>query len=513
MNERNGTLEWLAENCGNRIGVVENDRQLTWKQLNEQANSLAEGLHEAGLGAGDVVCVRLQVRIEWVILNAALGKLGCSLLGINWRLTPEETRFVIEDSGAVGLVLDDEDPMPVLTALEGHPMHACVAIGDRVDGCLAFSDLVNDRSVRTRYMDSEAPLIIYTSGTTGKPKGVVVQPLTADPDELLDYVSDIGSRIPLTDKSVVLVSMPFSHGSGPVQVRSAIAAGAQIVLQRRFDAEGTLALIQRHRVTNWVCVPTMLKRMASLPASILSKYDMSSLEALQVGAAPVTPALKDWANKFFGRVLHEGYGSTETGMITHILPEEESLKPGSSGRPYRQVSISIRDESGLPVPTGMRGEIWAKTPFVIRNYLGGPPLGPDVLDEDGYFRTGDIGLIDTDGYLFLTDRAKDMIVSGGVNIYPAEIEAVLLGHADVQDAAVFGIPDEEFGEQVRAVIELKPGHTATVDDLAKHAARGLASYKCPRSFEIIEQLPRNAMGKILKRVLREPYWANKERAI
>ena len=200
-------------------------------------------------------------------------------------------------------------------------------------------------------------------------------------------------------------------------------------------------------------------------------------------------------------------------MLTTLSPEMQRLKPGSSGQPYRHVAIAIRNGDGEALPAGAEGEIWVRTPVVIGQYLNGAPLGPDTLDADGFFRTGDVGRLDEDGYLFITDRAKDMIVSGGVNIYPAEIEAALLTHPAVQDAAVIGVPNEEFGEEVKAFLELKSGRAASEAEILAHCAEQLASYKRPRTLEIVAELPRNTMGKLLKRELRDPYWKGRERNV
>jgi long-chain acyl-CoA synthetase len=200
-------------------------------------------------------------------------------------------------------------------------------------------------------------------------------------------------------------------------------------------------------------------------------------------------------------------------MLTWLPPGMQRSKPGSSGRPYAHVTLSIRDADGRELPVGAEGEIWVRTPRVIRQYLNAPPLGPDTLDADGFFRTGDVGRVDADGYLFITDRAKDMIVAGGVNIYPAEIEAALVTHPAVQDAAVVGVPNDDLGEEAKAFVELKPGRSATEAEILEHCMDRLASYKRPRTLEIVAELPRNTMGKLLKRELRDPFWKGRERNV
>jgi long-chain acyl-CoA synthetase len=286
------------------------------------------------------------------------------------------------------------------------------------------------------------------------------------------------------------------------------------VLLRRFDPERALQLIERHRVTDWSSVPTMLTRISTLPPEVLARYDVSSLKHLGVGAAPVPYALKEWVFGYFGEgCLSEGYGTTETGMVTHLSAQMQRAKPGSSGKPFKQVSIEIRSGEGAVLPPGAVGEVWVRTPNTLERYLNESSLDAAQLDAQGFFRVGDVGYLDSDGYLYITDRLKDMIISGGVNIYPAEIEAVLLKHPAVLDAAVIGIPDAEFGEQVKAFCELRPGASATPAELLEFASRDLATYKRPKSLEVLPELPRNTMGKLLKRELRAPYWIGRERQI
>src|SRR5882757_9235777 len=509
---RPGSVEaWAAEEP-DRAVLFEGDRSMTWAQINDAADSLAEGLATRGVGAGDIVVVRTQIRLEWVVIDAALAKLGCLLLGLNWRLTPDEVRYVLANSGARAVICDDPDPAPLAGAFDGAELVAAVSLDARADGFQHYADLVAGPPVR-RISVAEPRLVIYTSGTTGLPKGVVMAPRPGLEREAAEYLADVAARSSRRTDDVYLATMPFSHGAGPGHVRGALRAGAWVVFLRRFDAEAALALMVRHGVTSWASVPTMLKRIAALPQDVLDAHRPSTLRHVSTGAAPVSAALKHWVAGYFGDVLHEGYGATEVGMITHATPEMRIDRPSSSGLPHRHVTIEIRDGAGDPLPAGRTGEIWVRTPVVINSYLNGAPLGPDVLDAAGFFRTGDIGHLDEQGYLFITDRAKDMIVSGGVNLYPAEIEAALLTHPKVQDAAVIGIPDEEFGEQVKAFVELKPGQPADPAEIAEGIAGALASYKRPRSIEIVEELPRNLMGKLLKKDLRAPYWEGRERQV
>src|SRR5690606_18236654 len=326
-----GTLEHWAAQRPHDVVLIEGDRVTTWSELNEQADRLATALHERGVRAGDIVGVRTRVRSEWPAIVHALTKLGASLLGINWRLTPAEVRFVLEDSRAVGLIADGAD----LAALQPVALDCGLKVAVSVDGAQpgfeAYAELL--RTEPRRWIGAgEAPLVVYTSGTTGKPKGVFMDRNAGDRPGLREYLQDLsrGSR-GYTIDSVVLVSMPLHHGSGPSQVRGALRAGARLVLQPRFDAADTLRLIERHRVTHWSGVPTMYKRIAALPENVLRRHDVSSLRALGIGAAPVPMPLKRWIIEHFGPILSEGYGSTETSMITALAPELQLVKPGSSG--------------------------------------------------------------------------------------------------------------------------------------------------------------------------------------
>jgi long-chain acyl-CoA synthetase len=515
---RPGSLEYWAQERPDAVALIEGAQVLSWKMLNDEADRLVHSLRGLGLAAGDVLVTRMQIRPEWLIASAAAGKLGCRILGLNWRLTPSECNYVLANSGAQAIICDDVDPALLQPAFEGLDLKFAVSIDKPAEGFVRYADLVDAPAAEPLYSAGNPPLILYTSGTTGQPKGVVMGS-GRDPSDpvaakvMQEYQESVaGSRRPKTGE-VVLVVLPLHHGAGPGAVWGATAVGATMVFLRRFDPEEALRLIDRHKVNFCSAVPTIFKRIAALPPDVIARYDTRSIRNLNVGAAPVPYALKEWIIGQFGPVLSESYGATEVGMITALSSEMQTVKPGSSGLPYAHVSIEIRNDAGEALPAGELGEIWAKTPSVIRSYLNAKLLGPDTLDDRGFMRTGDVGRLDADGYLFITDRAKDMIVSGGVNIYPAEIEAAIIRHPAVQDVAVIGVPDEEFGEQVKAFLELKPGRTADEAEIAAHCRETLASYKRPKTIEFVAELPRNTMGKLLKRELRDPYWQGRERNV
>ena len=488
---------------------------LTWSELDRRANSLAAALVQAGVNRRDVIALRMTTRIEWVVTQAALGKLGAIAVGVNWRATPSELEFILTNSGAVGIVCDDRDPAALLPTLSAVGLKVMVSVETLSAGTLSYREMTSSSTAPGLCSAEDTPLIIYTSGTTGAPKGVLLgRPPGAPPPTPADlkYAASVGNAIPKSPDDVVLVNMPISHGSAPAQIRAAIHSGARTVLRGKFEPEGVVQTISGEGVTAWVAVPTMLNRLSTISPEALHSCDLSSLRSIQVGGAPVSSSTRTWVVEHFGPILHEGYGCTEAGMLTHLTPEDLARKSGSCGRPYACVDIDIRNEDGKPLPIGDTGEIWVRTP-VVRNYYNAPPHGPDTVDSLGFYRTGDVGRLDAEGFLFITDRIKDMIVSGGVNVYPAEIERVLHEHPAVHDAAVIGVPDPDFGEVGKAFVELKPGQAATPEEILQFCKPKVAGYKLPKTLELISELPRNPMGKVLKRQLRAPFWKDRERSV
>lgn len=496
--------EHFARTRPDAVALVEGARNLTWSAWNERADRLAAALAARGFGADSRIGVAVRPRIEWFVVNAALAKLGAIQVAMNLRLTPAELAYIAEDSGAEAAFLDVREPGPAEDALRaaGVGLIAHVdASGDR----LTLDDLLGEQAApEPRTARSQAQLIVYTSGTTGRPKGAFRRTPTADPDILSCYIDSTRfDDFSFGDDRRALLNMPMHHAAGPNHANACLSNGGIAVLQRRFDAEETLRLIEEHRVTHWHAVPTMLQRIFALPERTRAGYDVSSLRKVSVGAAPVPYVLKERVFEYFGEgLLYEGYGCTEASMIAGMRPEEHRRKPGAAGRPFRHVKVKIVGDDGAVLPTGGTGEILVRTPRMIPEYLGRGPLGPDVLDPGGFFRTGDLGHLDDDGYLYVTGRRTDMIIAGGVNIYPAEIEEALRAHPGVADVAVIGVPDPDLGESVHAVVERAAGADATEEELVAFTEGRVAGYKRPRAVEFVDELPRNAMGKILKKRLR-----------
>ncbi|MBL4826448.1 MAG: AMP-binding protein [Spongiibacteraceae bacterium] len=380
-----GSVEFWAQNKPDAIAIIEGERSLTWKQWNDRANCLAHAMHQRGIEAEDIVVVRTQIRLEWAIIRSALGKLGCRLLALNWRLTPSETRYILSNSNAKAIFCDDPDPDSLKPSWQHLHLKFAVSLDSEAAGFVSYQTMLEEESKQALFAAGDPPLIIFTSGTTGLPKGVVMnQPRPGSQTQMREYFISMAKSRPQVSGDIVLVTMPMHHGAGPALVSSGVRQGNTLIMMRRFDAEGALALIEKYRITFWNGVPTMFKRMACLPQVTLERFDVSSIRSLNVGAAPVTDDLKEWIINYFGNCLHEGYGTTETGMITALTPEMMLKKPGSSGLPYAHVKFSIRDDQQQQLPDGELGEIWVYTPMGISQYLT-EALDHDTLDKDGFF--------------------------------------------------------------------------------------------------------------------------------
>jgi long-chain acyl-CoA synthetase len=507
-----GSPEYWAAHRPDRVAVISGATTLTYRQWNDAADRVAEGLARQGLRAGDRVGTRFRLAAEWFVIQRALQKLGVAQVAVNWRLTPDEAMYILRDSGAAGLACNDAD----ISGWARNDVGLLVTVGqDSSAAGVRYEDLLQTPEAPARFGPARPLLVLYTSGTTGRPRGVPpIDPATiADPERLTRYLSSMAGHPPLRDGVVSLLTLPIHHGAGPDAVARTHRHGGTVVTLDPFDAAAAVRLIAEHRIQSWGTVPTMLLRIQNLPRDILDRGDLSSLEQIGVGAAPVPQSLKEWVIDRFGEdVLWEHYGASEAGMISYTAPEHQRRKPGTSGRPYDGVEIAIVGDRWQRLPVGETGEIAVSTPVVLRNYLGGPALGEEVI-KDGFYRTGDIGHLDQDGFLFITDRIKDMIVAGGVNIYPAEIEKALVSHPRVVDAAVIGIPDNDFGEKPLAFIVPTARSVPAEAELTAHLDGRLARYKRPRQFVFVDELPRNPIGKVLKHQLRQPYWEGHDRNV
>lgn len=509
-----GSPEMHAALNGASVALIDGETQISFAQWNAIADRIAAHLLALGVKSGDRIAVRMNVRHEWFFIHAAAGKIGAGLVGVNHRLAGPEVAYMLEDSSPSAFILDDAAPAELIEIWRGLNKGPVISVMPAT-GAELFDSLLHAPDAPARIAPAPAPLVLYTSGTTGRPKGVALAPETlAKRENVMEYRRLVASVVPTGPQSRALIALPFHHSSGPNTALFCLMGGGAAVLMKRFDAETALALIQRHRVTHMMAVPTMLHRIRTLAPEIAAKYDVSSLAYLSTGAAAVPHSLKLWALDFFGPQcqLYEGYGMSETMMISYLYPEEQRTKPGSSGRVLPYVELSIRENGGVrALPPRAVGEICARTPLMIDGYLNRGPLTAEELTPDGLFRTGDVGYLDEDGYLYITDRLKDMIIAGGSNIYPAEIEAVLVEHPSIIDAAVIGVPSDEYGEQPLAFCEARPG--ADAESVLAFCRARLARYKLPREVIFVDELPRNPTGKVTKAVLRAPYWQGRDRKV
>jgi long-chain acyl-CoA synthetase len=506
-----GTPEFWARTRPDAPAVINGDAAMTYGEWNARADRVAEGLAALGLGPGDRLGLRFRLGFEWFVIQRALQKLGVAQVAVSWKLTPPEAVHILGDSGARGLACDDTDA----GGWAAHDPGLLVTVGQAPGAPgVRYEDLLATPDPPPRYGPFLPSIVLYTSGTTGAPRGV--PPLDAariDVDRLVRYAAAIAGAPPYPEDAVCLLTLPVHHGLGPSAAAATLLRGGAVVLLDRYDPEDALGLIDRHRVQVWTAVPTMLLRIRSLPEDVRARYDLSSLTALTVSAAAVPPALKEWIRAHLGeRLLWEIYGASEVGLVTCAAPADHRARPGTSGRPYDGVEVAVVDDRWDRLPAGVTGEIAVSTPVAINRYLGHDPLGDDTI-RDGFHRTGDVGHLDEDGFLFVTDRVKDMIVAGGVNIYPAEIEKVLVEHPDVADAAVIGIPEPDFGEQPLAFVVPRPAARPTAAEMLAFLDGRLAPYKRPRQFVLVDELPRNPTGKVLKYELRAPFWAGRDRSI
>jgi long-chain acyl-CoA synthetase len=500
-----GQPEHWALTSPDRPAVVDGTRVLTYGEWNDLADRLAESLSQLG-AARQRACVRSHQSFEWFVIVLALSKLSWEHVAVNWRLTPTEVRAIIDDCQPDVFFFDDLDPGPLIAESVAAGTRP-VRVGPPCDGTVAFASLVAQPGAPRRQSERISRLVTYSSGTTGRPKGIRKRPPPPqDAAALLRNRTEVATVLARrSGYSRALLSLPLHHGTGPRAARRCHERGGTVYLLDKFDPLRALEIIDRERITHWKVVPTMLHRVRALGEEVLGSFDVSSLKSVSVGSAPTSWRLKLWACDYFGDVLFEGYGASEIGMVAAMPPKMHRRKPGSCGKVNEPVHVRVLGPDGQELPRGQQGELWIKTPLMINSYLNGTPLSDDLLSPDGFFHTGDVGKLDEDGYLFITGRSKDMIISGGVNIFPVEVEQALMEHPALLDAAVFGVPDSEFGERVVAFCEVRPGTDLSADELLSFVEPFLASFKRPRLIRFVTELPRNDVGKVLKNELRRRY--------
>lgn len=489
---------------------------MDFDHLNRRVNQVARQMRAVGIGPGDPVALLCGNRPEFIVVRFACHRLGVRLTTVNWHLAPEEIAYIVENCDALALFADTRAKQGASQALAEAPaLRLNVAIGGAMDGFTNWeASLVEEDS------DIEAPalgsMMLYTSGTTGRPKGVLrKQP---DPQKAADMqaiLSAVFQFQPDSGTDLALTTGPLYH-AGPFNLcmTTPLTSGIGTVLMDKWTPEETLALIEKHRITHTFMVPTMMQRLLELDQATREKADISSIRFIIHGAAPCSVETKQGMLDWFGPVIWEMFAGTE-GPGTIVSPQEWLAKPGTVGKPGPG-QVRILDEAGAEVPAGEAGQVYLVNPPDSRFSYYKDAEKTERAVRDGYFTAGDMGYIDEDGYLFLTGRSAEIIISGGVNIYPQEIDDVLAQHPAVLDVACVGAPNEEWGEEVRAIVQLRPGIEGG-DDLAAEIVAfcdgRLARQKHPRGVDFIEALPRSEAGKVQRRALRERYWQGRDRAI
>jgi acyl-CoA synthetase (AMP-forming)/AMP-acid ligase II len=493
----------------NKVALICGEHSLTYAELNRRARRVANALRNLGVKAGDRVAVTAHNSIELLEVAGGLSKLAAITVLLNYRLRAHEVAYIINDAQAKVAIAGPELVEVVDQArAEVEAEVVYIAIGDEGrHGWQRYEDLLASADENALPgAGGPSSTMSYTSGTTGKPKGTY-RPHGVPAND----VTSVIRAFELAESDVHLLAGPYYHSAPNFFATVHLMLGSTIVIQPKYDAVEALQLIERHKITTTFMAPTLLQRLCDVPEDVFARYDASPLRSIILGGAPCPYALKVRATKRFGECLWEFYGATETGFVTILRPEDQLRKPGSCGKVGPGQEIRLLDAAGNEVLDGVPGEIWARSPQLAEYYNK-----PDAMVRtmrDGFFSAGDIAYRDAEGYYYICDRKIDMIISGGVNIYPAEIEAVLSAHPAVLDVAVIGVPDDYWGESVKAVVSLRPGASATAAELIVFCGEQLADYKKPRSVDFVDELPRNPAGKLLKALIREPYWKGVGRRI
>jgi len=501
--------------CPDKVAIVFEGKRYTFSQLNDRLNRLANALSNLGVDKGDRVAM-LQVNCnQCVETYFATAKLGAIYVPLNFRAKGDELTYMLNSSEANTLFVGERYIDLVNSSRSGlSSVKNFISIESKHDGMLYYEDMLSSpaEEVVTEISDDDTTILMYTAGTTGLPKGVMLSH-----NSFAIYVlENVTPADPELEEGNIL-TVPLYHVAGIQAMMAAIYGGRTLVMERQFEPVEWMELVEAEKANRAMMVPTMLKQLIEHPD--FSKHDLRSLRVITYGAAPMSlEVIKKAVDVFPGVSFINAFGQTETAStITTLGPEdhiiagteeerEKKLKRLSSiGKPMSDVEMKIVDEEGHQLPVGQVGEIVARGPRVMTGYWKDEEKTEKTIDKEGWVHTSDMGYMDEDGYFFLAGRTTDMIIRAGENISPEEIEAVLHSHPKIEEVAVIGIPDEEWGEQPRAIVVVKQGETATGDEIIEYCRAKMSSFKRPRSVIFVNELPRNPMGKVLKRVLREQY--------
>ena len=511
----------IAEADGDFPAVIDPEHnQLTYAELAALTNRISKGLRAAGLGKGDQVTTVLPNCFEQLAVCLAAYQSGLYVTAVNWHFVGAEINYIVNDAETKTFIVHERFGDEARKALEGcvTPEANRFCVGGPVPGFRPFEDLIAPQSGERPDPEHLATgsFMFYTSGTTGRPKGVRRALDPRPPDEA---ASTAGMLLMLFgskphDGNVQITQAPLYHTAVNNWTTMSLHLGHTVVLMDRWTAEGVLERIERYRVTSSHMVPTMFNRLLHLPDEVRSRYDVSSLRAMVHAAAPCPVETKRRMIEWWGDSIWEYYAATEGGG-TSVSAAEWLQRPGTVGKAWPGCEVIVVDSDGNDVPPGESGTVYLKMPGAVFEYKGDEAKTAASRLRD-FFTVGDVGYLDSGGYLFLNDRANDMIIVGGVNIYPAEIEGELVQHPAVGDAAVFGVPNPDTGEEIKAVVEVREGWEpgdGTTEAIGEWLRERLGRQKLPRSVDYIDEMPRDPNGKLYKRKLRDPYWAGHDRAI
>ena len=497
-----------AHSHPDRVAVIIGERRITYRELDGAARRFAGALLGLGVQPGKHVALMLPNVPQFVIAYFGAHYAGCPVVPLNVLLTANEVAYHLRDSDSVALVVWEGMLEPGRAGFDRveHCRHLVVAsatptAAGAVPGAYDMMSLIAGASPVEDLpptQPDDTAVILYTSGTTGQPKGAELTHFNLFYNALYSRSKLLG----MSNETVALVTLPLFHSFGQTVLQNAVlGTGGALVLLPRFTPDDALRLMQEHRVTLFAGVPTMYFALLHHPEA--SQYDLSSLQrCVSGGSAMPVEVMKAFDEKYGVNIL-EGYGLSETSPVASFNQLDRPKKPGSIGLPIEDVEFRLVDDAGNRVTeSGVPGEIWIFGPNVMKGYYNKPEANEAAI-QNGWFKTGDVATRDDEGFYFIVDRKKDMIIRGGFNVYPREVEEVLYAHPAVAEAAVVGVPDERLGEEIKAVIALKPGQATTVEDIIEHCKQSLAAYKYPRIVELRDALPKGATGKILKRVLRD----------
>ena len=476
------------------VAIIDDSGTLTFREVHERSNALAHALAAEGIGVGDGVAIMCRNHRGFIEATIAASKLGANAIFLNTAFSGPQLADVARREDPRVVVYDEEFEEVLEEAAEGRLRVVAwhEPDGDRAVRTLDDIVLDGDRS-DLKPPSSRGKAILLTSGTTGTPKGASrSQPRSLDP------AATLLSRIPLHAREKTMIAAPLFHTWGFAHFTLGMSLSSTVVLRRRFEPEAILSLTARHECSALVVVPVMLQRLLDLDDEVLRRYDLSKLRVVPVSGSALPSALARRWMDLFGENLYNLYGSTEIAWATIATPEDLRRAPGTAGKAPRGTIVRIYDDQGQPVPPGTTGRIFVGNEMQFEGYTGGG--GKDLID--GLMSAGDVGHFDAEGRLFIDGRDDDMIVSGGENVIPGEVEDLLDGHEAIAEVTVFGVADEEFGERLAAVVVRRPGADLDADDVRGFVKDNLASYKVPRDVEFVDELPRTATGKVLKRVLR-----------